>query len=234
MDALDLWRDTLLIVCTDHGLLLGEHDWWGKNVAPWFNENAHIPLFVWDPRCGKSGERRQSLVQMIDLPATLLEYFGLPQPPDMQGAGLAAAIADDAPVREAALFGAFGGHVSVTDGRYVYMRAPVGDNPPLYEYTLMPTHIRTRFRIDELQTATLAEPFAFTKGCRLLRMNGRPWGEPPDLTTLLFDLVADPQQLHPLDDPEVEAKMTAHLLRLMQRNDAPPEQYARLGLVQPT
>src|SRR5690606_13717571 len=24
MDALDLWRDTLLIACTDHGLLLGE------------------------------------------------------------------------------------------------------------------------------------------------------------------------------------------------------------------
>src|SRR5512147_573705 len=26
MDELDLWRDTLLIVCTDHGYLLGEHD----------------------------------------------------------------------------------------------------------------------------------------------------------------------------------------------------------------
>lgn len=230
MDSLDLWQDTLLIVCTDHGLLLGEHDWWGKNVAPWFNENAHTPLFIWDPRCGLQGERRQSLVQMIDLPATLLDYFDVPRPTDMEGVGLAATIAGDVPVREAALFGAFGGHVCVTDGRYIYMRGPRGDNQPLYEYTLMPTHIRTRFRAEELHTATLVDPFAFTKGCRLLRMAGRPWGEPTELGTMLFDLQSDPGQLTPIEDAGVEAAMTAHLLRLMQRNDAPPEQYARLGL----
>lgn len=233
MDEYDLWRDTLLIVCTDHGLLLGEHDWWGKNIAPWYNENANTPLFIWDPRCGKTGERRQSLVQLIDLSATLLEYFGLPLPADMQGVGLAATIADDTPARAAALFGAFGGHVNVTDGRYVYMRGPAGDNQPLYEYTLMPTHIRSRFSPDELRTATLAAPFAFTKGCPLLRMDGRLWGEPSDLSTLLFDVQTDPAQLSPLSDPTVEARMTDHLLRLMREHDAPPEQYERLGLAQP-
>ena len=31
MDEYDLWRDTLLIVNTDHGYLLGEHKWWAKN-----------------------------------------------------------------------------------------------------------------------------------------------------------------------------------------------------------
>jgi arylsulfatase A-like enzyme len=30
MDRYDLWQDTLLIVNTDHGFLLGEHEWWGK------------------------------------------------------------------------------------------------------------------------------------------------------------------------------------------------------------
>ena len=33
MDELDLWEDTMLIVCTDHGFLLGEHDWWAKMSA---------------------------------------------------------------------------------------------------------------------------------------------------------------------------------------------------------
>ncbi len=55
MDEQDLWKDTMLIVCTDHGFLLGEHDWWGKNRMPLWNEIAHMPLFVWDPRCGESG-----------------------------------------------------------------------------------------------------------------------------------------------------------------------------------
>lgn len=32
-DKYNLWEDTLLIVNTDHGFLLGEHDWWGKHYA---------------------------------------------------------------------------------------------------------------------------------------------------------------------------------------------------------
>ena len=44
MDAHDLWRDTALILTTDHGFLLAEHDWWGKNRMPFYDEIAHIPL----------------------------------------------------------------------------------------------------------------------------------------------------------------------------------------------
>jgi arylsulfatase A-like enzyme len=231
MDELGMWQDTMLIVCTDHGFLLGEHDWWAKNVQPWYNEVAHTPLFIWDPRSGKAGERRQSLVQMIDFPATLLEFFGQPQPPDMQGVPLVDTIAGDAPVREAALFGVHGGHVNVTDGRYVYMRAPCRpENKPLYEYTLMPTHIRSHFSVDELSTATLVEPFSFTKGLRLLRTEARPWIKAHPFGTMLFDLESDPRQERPLQDPEVEAWMKRLLLDLMLANDAPVEQFARLGL----
>jgi chorismate mutase len=48
--------------------------------------------------------------------------------------------------------------------------------------------------------------------------------------TLLFDLQADPHQERPLSDPAVEQMMIDHLVRLMRENDAPPEQYQRLGL----
>lgn len=105
MDEYALWDDTLLIVCTDHGFLLGEHDWWAKNKQPWYQELAHTPLFIWDPRSRITGERRDSLVQMIDLPATLLDYFAIDLPADMQGVPLWGVIAQDEPVREAALFG---------------------------------------------------------------------------------------------------------------------------------
>ncbi len=33
-DRYNLWQDTMLIVNTDHGFLLGEHRWWGKNIQP--------------------------------------------------------------------------------------------------------------------------------------------------------------------------------------------------------
>ncbi len=231
MDELDLWKDTLLIVNTDHGFLLGEHDWWAKCCQPFYDEVAHTPLFIWDPRCGKAGERRQSLVQTIDLPATLLDYFGVERPADMQGQPLADTVAADTPVREAALFGLHGAHVNVTDGRYVYMRAPeTAENSPLYDYTLMPTHMRHTFDVKELQDIRLAEPFPFTKGCRTMQIAARPWTNAHQFGTLLFDLHNDPQQAQPIQDAAVEARMIDHMARLMQENDAPVEQYERLGV----
>lgn len=232
MDQLDLWKDTLLIVCTDHGFLLGEHGWWAKNVQPWFNEIARTPLFIWDPRSRQMGGRRQSLVQMIDLAPTLLGFFGVEQPGDMQGHNLRETIADDRPVRSAALFGAFGGHVNITDGRHVYMRTgpDVEGNSPLFEYTLMPTHMRRRFGVGELQDIQLAEPFSFTKGMRILKVTGRPFGPSQRYGTMLFDLKCDPEQKHPIVDEAVELRMIDAMLKLLRANDAPTEQFERLGL----
>lgn len=80
MDRLDLWDDTMLIVNTDHGFLLGEHDWWAKMIQPFYNEVTHTPLFIWDPRAGEKDVERDQLVQTIDLPVTLLNYFEVPVP----------------------------------------------------------------------------------------------------------------------------------------------------------
>lgn len=231
LDRHDLWADTMLIVCTDHGLLLGERGWWGKNVQPWYDQNIHTPLFIWDPRAGVTGERRASLVQTVDLGPTLLDYFGVPRTDDMHGRPLAATIADDRPVRGTGLFGGFGGHVNVTDGRYVYMRAPVRrDNTPLFEHTLMPAHMNDRFAPAELAAATLVPPLPFTKGAPLLRMPGRPMGNPYAFGTLLYDLVTDPEQADPLHDDALELRMATLLVDAMRAADAPPSQFERLGL----
>lgn len=234
MDQLEMWEDTMLIVITDHGYLLSEHGFWAKNRQPLYNEIAHVPLFIWDPRAGVQGERRQSLVQMIDMPATLYDYFEVPIPEDVEGQSLAQTLVADTPVREAALFGYHGTHVNVTDGRYVYMRGPEpADNRPLDEYTLMPTHIKSLFTPAELRELELAEPFAFTKGLQTLKVEGlgsigtlNPylWG------TLLFDLEQDPEQENPLKDDEIERRMLRLMIERMQANDAPASQYERLGL----
>jgi arylsulfatase A-like enzyme len=231
MDEKDMWDDTMLIVCTDHGYMLGERGWWGKSVMPWYDETIHTPFFVWDPRSRVAGERRQSLVQTIDIAPTLLDFFGLQPTPDMLGRPLKDTVANDTPVREGGLFGIFGGHVSVTDGRYVYMRASAEPaNTPLFEHTLMPTHMRTRFEPSEFKDAEIHPGYSFTKGAPVMRMPGWTMRGPSEFGTLLYDLETDPGQTTPLRDTALELRMADLLVRLMRENDAPPSQYERLGL----
>jgi len=235
MDSNDMWKDTMLIVATDHGLLLGEHDWWSKSTMPVYNELANIPFFVWDPRCGVAGEHRKALAQNIDVAATLLEYFGQKLPPDMEGRPLVGAIRDDRPLHDCILFGYHGGSTNITDGRYLYMRGPVDpNNAPLYEYTLDSAHMRSRASVKELKDLTLAEPFAFTKGCKTLKIDqgahGGFFGSMYRFGSRLYDLASDPGQTKPLDDPETELRLIRAMVVRMKANDAPPEQYERLGL----
>lgn len=233
MDTNDMWKDTMLIVGTDHGFLLGEHMLWAKCAHPFYNEIANTPLFIWDPRCpAAAGTRRKALAQTIDLAPTCLEFFGLPLPADMTGHPLRETIVQDTPVRESALFGMHGGQVCVVDGQYVYMRAPNPDME-LYDYTLMPCPMQEYFALEDLRQATLAPPFSFTKGCPVLRVPAPAPGpvRNPDIEkTLLFDWQADPGQLAPIRNEAVERRMAGLLLRHLSENDAPKELYARLGL----
>ncbi|MDF1515628.1 MAG: sulfatase, partial [Anaerolineae bacterium] len=82
------------------------------------------------------------------------------------------------------------------------------------------------------QDIQLADPFTFTKGCRTMKIDaGRDgWRDIFRFGTMLFDLDKDPQQNDPINDLDVEQRMVDLLLKLMQENDAPEEQFTRLGL----
>ncbi|WP_374426160.1 sulfatase [Paracoccus sp. (in: a-proteobacteria)] len=233
-DAHDMWRDTALVVTTDHGFLLGEHDFWAKNRMNMYEEIVHIPLFVHDPRDPRAG-RVDRLTQSTDIAPTMLDFWDIPPPPEIMGRSVLRE--ND---REAMIFGYFGGAVNVTDGRTSYHRFP--DSIPdqeIYQYTLMPTHITERFTPDELRAATLAPPFDWMKDVPVLKVpvihrspmyNNYGPGCLLESDTRLYDLARDPGQETPLHDPMREAAMIAKMIRQMRANDAPPEAYRRLGL----
>lgn len=244
MDQNHLWDDTMLILNTDHGFLLNDHGYWGKNNTPYYNEIANTPMFIWDPRSKVKNTHSDALVQNIDVPVTLLKYFGLEPTNDMEGVDLKDSISFNSVAHSAVMFGIFGGHACVTDGRYVYMRGAIPSNRPLNQYSLVPMHMHSRGLVEELKNARLSEPFSFTKGCPLLKYECSSWVEgkypydingyvnPKDLhKNLLFDLKKDPEQLSPIEDSEIENKMISLLKEMMRRNDAPVEQYERLGLI---
>lgn len=236
-DAHDLWKDTALVVTTDHGFLLGEHDWWAKSRMPFFEEISHIPLIAYHPdSAGCAGERRKALTQTIDLMPTFLEFHGCEIPGTVEGISLLPLLSGDRQIRSAALFGRFGAATNVTDGRYTYFRYPEDmQNQDLWEYTLMPMRQKGLFTRAEFEGATLQSPFGFLGGFPVMRI---PAGRSPfvgqgakieDARTVLYDLQTDPGQTAPLDDPETEARMISEMQKIMQRNEAPPEAYSRLG-----
>ncbi len=232
MDEKDLWKDTMLIVNTDHGFMLGEKEWMGKNVLPQYDELIHTPFFIHDPREPHPGERRQALAQTVDIPATLAEYFGIEPPCAMDGRPLTPILQGDTAIREGALFGIFGGHINVTDGRFVYMRAPVdAANQPLYNYTLMPMHMASPFTKEELSEIEVTKEFAFTGGIPLMKLKAPSDDRAFVQGTRLYDLEKDPEESSPISDEKTRLRMEDLMRQLMRQNEAPAEQYVRVGLV---
>ncbi len=82
-------RDTLVIVTSDHGEMLGDHHLFGK--CAWFDAAAHIPLVIRDPRAAAEGGRGrvvEAFTEAVDLMPTILDWLGLPVPRLCDGASL--------------------------------------------------------------------------------------------------------------------------------------------------
>jgi arylsulfatase A-like enzyme len=240
-DRLDLWKDTALVVTTDHGFLLAEHDWWGKNRMPYYEEIAHIPLMIHHPDfADRAGERRDALTQTVDLMPTFLDCAGAPIPPEVTGYSLLPVLRADTPVRADLILGMFGGPICATDGRYTYYLYPetlTGEG--FYEYTVMPTHMRGHFDVREFEGVELSEPFDFTKSMKLMKIKARDFAERiplmeggsfADVGTVLYDLAVDPTQARPIDCPAVVAHLRGAIRAHLRRHDAPAEVFQQYGL----
>ncbi|MGR5144512.1 sulfatase [Photobacterium sp. DNB23_23_1] len=230
-DENNLWDDTMLMVCTDHGFLLGEHDWWGKNIMPVYNEIANTPFYLWDPRYQQKGVESNALAQTIDIAATLLDFFDFDIPKQMEGRSISQSLVSGENVRDFALFGYFGAHLNITDGNHVYMRAPRERKNTLNEYTLMPTHIDSRFNVENLANSELHDGFEFTLGAKILKVptainytNAFRFGDK------LFDLNVDSKQKNPICDHEKALEFSQAIIQELQRNEAPSELYSRYSL----
>ena len=247
LDEHNMWEDTMVVLTTDHGFMLGEKDLMGKNYMPAYNEVYHIPLLIHLP--GMQGPTRsQAITQNIDLFPTILSWHGIDPgscPDPLHGVDLLPILRGQTDkAHDAVIYGMFGRQVNLYDGRYTYFRAAVrADNQPLSVYTAMPSTINHYWDRDHLTDVDRME------AGRFLKWTNYPVFKIPNTITklsdfshsfdvrydivsqnLLFDLETDPLQEHPLDDPALEARLCATLREVMQACDSPDEQFIRLGL----
>ncbi len=220
LDALDLWKDTLVVLTSDHGTFNGDHGRMGKLQTHEHDAKAHIPFIACHPTAGH-GERRSQLVQLVDIYPTVLSAVGRPLPPmsdarPLHGVDLMPLFEDAAaPTRDFAIAGQFGKSISITDGECILHQAPAEDNQPLYWHG----YCLARFLRCDLGD--------FVDGKRTVA-NMPSWPTP----TWLSDKRTDPNELVNLADerPDRVREMQAHLKQTLIDLKAPPEQAKRLGL----
>lgn len=229
MDAYDLWKDTMLIVNTDHGFLLGEHAFMGKNFGPMYDEVIHTPFFLYDPNQPKK-QHTSLLAQTIDIAPTLLDFFQV-EHPRMDGTSLLACLREDKDARSHALFGVHGSFTCMCDTHHVYMKAnKEKENAPLYERTLMPTQMRGFIPNENLSKATLQEGDTFSNGVPYLKIPVKTFYDASVFGDQLFDLEKDPEQLHNLARQQDTSSYDAVLKTVLATYHAPEDELQRLGL----
>jgi arylsulfatase A-like enzyme len=87
LEELGMAEDTIVVVSSDHGDMLGSQGLPLKR-KPW-EESIRVPGIVRYPRRVKAGRTEEALVSHIDFAPTLLGLCGAPVPRAMQGANLA-------------------------------------------------------------------------------------------------------------------------------------------------
>ena len=133
LQRLDLDDNTIVVVWSDHGFLLGEHAIWGKHCL---YENAlRSPLMIRQPGLPAPGGISNAIVETVDLFPTLTALCELNAPEDLDGVSLVPQINDPkAPHKKPAYAFWTGGQRSVRTDRYRLITKPrEGNDGPQVE-----------------------------------------------------------------------------------------------------
>lgn len=84
----DLERETVILLVSDHGVLLGEHGWTGKVQTALYPALIHVPFIVVDPRRRRAGRKSDFFASTHDVAPTVLSMVDVPAPEAMTGVDL--------------------------------------------------------------------------------------------------------------------------------------------------
>ena len=96
---LEVMQNTMLVVVSDHGHLLGEHGYTGKLPYALYPELTDIVLMVRHPEGKGAGKTSDFYASTHDLAPTILSFLGVEQPEPMDGGDLTPLLAGKDPER---------------------------------------------------------------------------------------------------------------------------------------
>lgn len=236
MDRHDLWRDTMVIITSDHGHELAEAvrslDEIDENARdrtlrvpfgkqhPHYLSHANIPLIVWHPDLSHGGRRIDALTCTVDMYATVLDALGADHSRGPHSLSILPLLAGEDKLRDLAYWGTFGEGICCTDGDHVLSQG-ANTQAPLYWYS---AHM-------DGSCSSESEVGRFISGveCPVWRIPRRPHFEFPSILyrrdAPLFD---EPNLIG--RQPAVADGLRKRLRDLVSQEGCPPEQFDRLGL----
>ncbi len=115
--------DTAIIFASDHGESLGEHDMYFIHFGL-YEPTLRVPLIMYLPGAERSGVVVDQVVETIDIMPTILEYFAIPNPPNIRGKSLLPVIRGELTDGAGVAYSEHAGAslAMVRDSRYKYIR----------------------------------------------------------------------------------------------------------------
>jgi len=87
LKASGIWDRSLLVLTSDHGEGLGDHELLG-HISQLYDTLLHVPLALVAPGVLPAGHEVQATVRHVDLLPTILDLLGIANLPDLRGASL--------------------------------------------------------------------------------------------------------------------------------------------------
>lgn len=105
LQDLGLAQNTIVVLWSDHGWKLGEHNGWCKQTV--YEIDTRAPLMIRAPAAKANGQPCTALVEFVDIYPTLCELAGLPIPKELEGQSLAPLLAGSSTKVKDAAFSQF-------------------------------------------------------------------------------------------------------------------------------
>ena len=139
---LSLERETIVVLVSDHGYLLGEYGWTGKIASILHPPLIHVPLVLVDPLGQPRGSTSAYFAQTHDIAPTLLAMTGVQRPRSVEGADLSPLLRGRRPHPRRFVYGGYANWHYVRDKRWAYVAANSGARRRLYDLRRDPGETR--------------------------------------------------------------------------------------------
>ena len=138
LDSSDFAQETLLVVLSDHGVALGEHDATGKPFWALYPEITDIPFLVRHPEGRGAGETSDFYASTHDVAPTVLGFLGMEPEQPMDGEDLSVLFDGGRPQERNHFTLGYDEYVWARDDRYVMVSRNDGSNALLYDLSTDP------------------------------------------------------------------------------------------------